>query len=133
MAYMYNNIGDYLRNNEDFEQAKPYFEKALELALEVDNKRALTNAYSSLSSLFFYQNNFRQAIQYGQEALKVAQQLGFPDSEKHAASYLYRSYEVLGRTPTGSAIHENMAGCERFHPIERKPTTGGRYECQIRI
>lgn len=97
IALNYNNIGDYYMKLKKYDDAKIYFNKALEKIAELTNKEDLNALiYLNLSDLENSVENFDSAIFYGNKSLDISNKLGLLDIKKNNLKNLSFAYEKRG-------------------------------------
>ena len=105
---LYNNIANIYQNKSEFNSAKQYYEKALIIAEETNNKTLQGIALNNLGKLFFVDlEQPDQAIDYLMRGLKVRQEVG--DKAEIARSFIQLSsyyYEVQNLTEAKRAAIE---------------------------
>jgi tetratricopeptide (TPR) repeat protein len=64
----------------DYEKAKEYFEKGLELALEIENKSHIAHFYDSLGAFNQWFGKYDVALEYIQKAILLKDEMGRPNT-----------------------------------------------------
>ncbi|MES2761818.1 MAG: tetratricopeptide repeat protein [Bacteroidota bacterium] len=75
------------------EKALVYYKKALELRIEVNSLRGISQSYSSLAEYMLRQGDLNAALDYGLKCMISAKELGSPEVVRDAAYVLNRIYE----------------------------------------
>jgi serine phosphatase RsbU (regulator of sigma subunit) len=74
-------------------KALEYYKRALELRMEVNSARGISQSYSSLAEYMLRHGDLNKALDYGLKCMNVSKELGSPEMIKDAASVLNRIYE----------------------------------------
>lgn len=93
----YNNIGDYYLKLKEFDDAKVYFNKALDKIAELNNEEGLyALVYLNLSDLENRVGNYNEAIAYGTKSLDISEELGMQDFKQDNLKNLSLAHEKNG-------------------------------------
>lgn len=75
LAEVYGKLGMiYVTNNFNLEGAQLYFQKSLDLGIELDDQSIIANAYNKIGGIYFSQKNYDEANHYIREALSLWEQ-----------------------------------------------------------
>ncbi len=111
MNTTYNNIGIVYKNQGDFEKALEYYQKALDLVIQFDNQHGLSLVLNNMASLHISiaedaenaanssirEDNYRIAINLGNQALAVSREIGTLPRENFIAEQLMKAHQGLGQ------------------------------------
>ena len=75
------------------EKALAYYKRALELRIEVNSLKGISQSYSSLAEYMFNRGDLNAALNYGLKCMATAKELASPETIRDAASILNRIYE----------------------------------------
>lgn len=78
LSFAYNNIGIYFQNLGDYLRSLDYFEKNLELSLEIDNQRGIVNSYNNMGNSYKYLDDTLKALEYYEKSLFIWEKLEDP-------------------------------------------------------
>lgn len=85
MAFANYYIGEYYYQSDNFEKAKEYYQKSLDIYIPLENLSQIVHLQHYLGLTNQYLNNYDNALIYYQEALKTAELIG--NVEKKAGTY----------------------------------------------
>ena len=68
------NVGNLLKRIENHEEAEKYYIKAIDLALQGDNKTQISDSYYNFASFWFTMNDYSQCENYFKKALEISLQ-----------------------------------------------------------
>jgi tetratricopeptide (TPR) repeat protein len=109
IATSYHNLGSVNEKMGNYNQALKYYQKALQIQKEIGDKNNIADSYDAIAetnlSWFYSQNidyssktgKLKEALKYGEKALKIAQQIGAIPIQNKAASTLMKAAEQLGK------------------------------------
>jgi len=80
LAYSYDVLGDTYQKMQYRDKAKKYYEKALKIQQELDNKGEIVLLYHDLTRIWINEKNYEKAYKYLQEGYKVAEVSGNPEN-----------------------------------------------------
>ncbi|MBI4931601.1 MAG: tetratricopeptide repeat protein [Bacteroidetes bacterium] len=83
-----------------------YMLRGLKLFEETNNKQGISRTSASIGLIYYSENNISQALDYGKRALKVAQEIGYPDETRSASELLFKVYRKQGKWQNALAMHE---------------------------
>ena len=89
-AVTYHNLGRVAQEQREFQQAEQYYQQALQLVIEYDDRYSQASTYGQLGIVAQEQREFEQAEQYYQQAL----QLFIEDNDRYSQAVTYHN---LGR------------------------------------
>ncbi|MGB3510200.1 MAG: tetratricopeptide repeat protein [Microcoleaceae cyanobacterium] len=80
----------------NYPQALNYYQQALKIRREINDKQGIGSSLNSIGAVYFLQGNYEQALDYLQQALKIRQELGDlvrvgRTQNNIAAIYLYQA------------------------------------------
>lgn len=93
LAWAYHNIGRVKNVQKDWELAKEFYLKGLEVSESANYNVLIVDSYLELTELFLNQKRYSEAIINVKKGLKVSKKIGAKDGEKKALSLLSRIYE----------------------------------------
>lgn len=96
LASGYINLGITFKLMEEFDLAKDYYEKGLSLYEDINNDRGISAAYYNLGNLSFKTGDYKNALSYLLESLKIAQKEDLLIEVQDASEILSGAYEKLG-------------------------------------
>lgn len=95
VASCYNDIASSLTRLERLDEAEEYYNKAIALNTQINNKRGLMRNLSDYGVLFFRRNQFELSLQYHLQALSHALEFGLTYSQGVSYSNLAAAYYNL--------------------------------------
>ena len=114
--FLYTQMGYVYERKGLLARAADFVMKSLELAEELNDKKALALAYSDLSNLFWKQSKFNQGLEYGLRSLELFEQRGINDLDYDFTLY------VVGNNLVALEEYE-----EAFKYYEHAIAIGERY------
>ena len=102
----YGSLGNAHRSLSDFRKAIEYYEKDLEIAIEVGHRVGEGNAYGNLGNAYQSLGDFRKAIEYHEKHLEIAIEVGHRVGEGNAYGGLGNAYQSLGDFRKAIEYHE---------------------------
>jgi tetratricopeptide (TPR) repeat protein len=97
MVISLNNIGGVYTDMKNYDQAIVYHQKALELnRLTDNNKEDEEVAYINMARAFYYDGQNKEALDYAQRALSIAEEIGDSQTILEGSDLLGKIYEQLG-------------------------------------
>jgi hypothetical protein len=78
----------------------------LKIDEEMGDKYGITVGLKRMCSAYFYLKEYNKALPLAIKAMKLSEELGYPESVKSAANFLYRIYKAKG---DGKNAYENYA------------------------
>ena len=93
MAISLNNIGSVYRKKGDNKLALDYFKRSLEIQLKINDKKGIAYSFGNIGTVFLKLGNLNEALQYGLKAMKLANELGYPENIKNTALLLKEIYK----------------------------------------
>jgi len=105
-ASVFTNLGHVYFEKNEFQKAKSFFEKSLKLKKELGDKKALASTYGSYAELHYMfadslqdisqkNANYREAIAFAKEELRIAKEIGIIKRKEHAFEFLSKAYAGL--------------------------------------
>lgn len=130
------NLGDIEMQQSHYNVLKPYFEKAIELATQIDAQETLVIANRGLAVYYFFQKDFTTAAKYGEQALAITGELNlaferrkcletlssiyFGMHDLHKGEDYLRQSTVIGDSLLGETIQKNTLEIEKKYEAEKK-------------
>jgi tetratricopeptide (TPR) repeat protein len=108
-------VGNLLLHFENHNLAEEYYQLALTIAGETDNRRVEAEAKGNLGSIAIINGNYEQAILYNQETIEIARQTDNFSSEAIALSTLGNCYIFLKKYE--EALNYHNKALDIFHRI----------------
>lgn len=97
LAKVYSKLGMlYLNNNYNLESAQFYFQKLLDLGIELNNQKIIADAYNQIGGIFFRQESYDEANHYIREALKLWEQTRDREGISAALNNIGEIYHMKG-------------------------------------
>jgi tetratricopeptide (TPR) repeat protein len=97
-----NNMGAMYKNEANRGNAEARMNKALEYLLrslkireEINDAKGISVSLQNIGGVYFNQKQYARAIAYGERAIKISQELGYPGEIRKAAELLYTNYKAL--------------------------------------
>lgn len=87
-AYVYGNIGYYYGELDNYQKAKEYHNKAMELFEQISNKTGLVSSLFNLGNIELYLGNFDQVECYSNKCIEIANEIDDKDTIISAAQNL---------------------------------------------
>lgn len=100
------NIGWIYLNQSMYSKAQNYFERSLMYRKMINDKAGTAYALYNLGTLYKRMNNPKTAKEYGDQALGMAVDLGYPDIIKRSAQLLYYIEKDNGNFKDALKMHE---------------------------
>lgn len=97
LAGTYEAMGNLRLNQDRFEEAKKYYQQALEIAESAGEKRFPGILYRRMAKVNRKLNNKQEALAFAQKALDNAQELGLQKKEINDHKELAEIYQAMGR------------------------------------
>lgn len=69
-------IGNYYEDQGDYEEAIKYYQKALRIVKDIDDKNEILNIENSIANVYYYQGNYAESLSRNLESLELASELG---------------------------------------------------------
>lgn len=112
-----NNIGTYYQQQglwaekdeeqkELYRDAESYYQQSLTIAQEVKDQYGLALTLSNLAENLIRQKRFKEAVNYGETALKLSREIDNLQAVQRAADKLYEAYKQIGRPADALEMHE---------------------------
>ncbi len=95
-------IGIVYSSTEEYSKAMEYYQKALVIDGEVDNKEGKGEIYANLGTDYFLQNNYPEALKYTFSSLRLFQELGNNDGIAADMGAIGATYLAIARNFDGS-------------------------------
>lgn len=86
--------------------ALSYFEKALQLSEEMEDKNGIIAAISNISYYHLENKEYNKSIAIGEKAYKICKEAGYIRFLKDISFNLYRAYKAIGRGDDALKYHE---------------------------
>jgi len=93
IALSFNNIASIYKENNNANQAIEYYANSLIIWEELEDKKGIAGCLNNIGTLTFEKGNLIKAKNQASKALKIAQDLGYPDQIKNAAELLKKIYQ----------------------------------------
>lgn len=81
------------------EEAERYSRQAMDYHLLLNQKDGLSQDYYNLCAVFVLRKDYQQAISFGNLALKMSRELGYPQNIRNSAQSLVSAYKGSGMYP----------------------------------
>jgi tetratricopeptide (TPR) repeat protein len=109
IAYSLNNIGSIYNEQGDIAKALEYHHKSLKIKEEIGDKHGIAYSLNNIGSIELKKGNtsgIATAKQHFLKALKLAQELGYPELISNASSQLSTVYEKQGKGMLALEMHK---------------------------
>jgi tetratricopeptide (TPR) repeat protein len=93
LARALSNMGYAYQDSTNVAAASGYYTKSLQLYQEIADQRGISDLYNYLASLYLIEKKYDMALTYGEMALELTRELGFPSEIARAAQTLKLIYE----------------------------------------
>lgn len=126
IASVYNNIGWSYQQTKNYDSALYYYSKSKEIGELIGDKTIITFALSNSGKVFYEIKQLDKGEAYTNKALKIAQEQGFPETIRNAASILSEIYAAKGNYKNAYEMHvlyKKMADSLRNKETEKKLLT----------
>ena len=127
VAWAYQNLGVIAEKENDFERSLFYYNKSLELSVEVNYDVLISESQLSITNLYINQKKYNEAISSAEVALEKSRINGAKEGEKNTLYYLSQAYELIGEFKTSLRYHKDYHKIaheiSRDTEIERLKTT----------
>jgi len=90
------NLGSVYRNLGDIRKAIEYYEKALQIAKEIGDRKSESMWIGYIGGVYFDLDDAKKAIEYNKKALKIAQEVGDRKNECEWFENIGSAYHVQG-------------------------------------
>ena len=91
-------IGIVYSSMEDYGKAMEYYQKALVIDDEVNNKDGKAEIYANIGTDYFAQNNYPDALKYSFSSLHIYQELGSKDGTAAELNAIGEAYLAIAKT-----------------------------------
>ncbi|PLW99472.1 MAG: hypothetical protein C0594_17035 [Marinilabiliales bacterium] len=98
LAYCYNNMGISYKGENKLADAEKYYLLALKLKKETSDKKGIATTLGNLAELSLKTKNYKQAIDYAGESLKISTDIGALSEISYAHIHLSDAYASLNNT-----------------------------------
>lgn len=88
------NLGYNAQINGELKKALGFYNKALIIDKEINNKRSIAASYSNIGAIYDYMGDYLNSITFYQKSLKIQQEIG----NKRGESDLYNNFGVIYNT-----------------------------------
>ena len=106
VATTLNNIGTLYEDVKEVSRALEYYYKSLQLREEIEDKYGISVSFKNIGNLLFLNGKIDEAKTAGEKALRIAQQIGFPDLIKENARLLSEIAEKQGKNNDALAFYK---------------------------
>jgi class 3 adenylate cyclase/Tfp pilus assembly protein PilF len=110
IAYYTQQKGGWAAKVEDrivlFQEAENYYRQSLIIAEEVNDQLGMAYTRANLAENLIQQNRINEAIEYGESALDVGQEIGNVEAIYRASEKLFKAYKKAGRAVEALNMHE---------------------------
>lgn len=118
---VYCNIGILYGDLKKYDRAEQYLQKALTLTRSFKQANYEVNVLNSLAEIRVSTGNYKEAIEYSQQALELAKNKSLLLAQSQALKYLHASYAKLGRYDQAYAMfNEASALNDSLYSIEKE-------------
>jgi len=76
LAISYNNIGNFHKDQSNYEKALGYFGKSLKIGYDLGDKKVMADSYSNFGTIYNIQGNYEKALEYYSKSLAISEELG---------------------------------------------------------
>ncbi len=76
LAISYNNIGNFHKDQSNYEKALGYFGKSLKIGYDLGDKKVMADSYSNFGTIYNIQGNYEKALEYHSKSLAISEELG---------------------------------------------------------
>jgi serine phosphatase RsbU (regulator of sigma subunit)/Flp pilus assembly protein TadD len=111
-AVCYNNIGELQLLEKKYREAEQNFLKSIQIREKTGFELTSGLTLVNLAHLYFSQNLFSNAIEYGNKALKLGKEADVLDVQREAYLILYQTYQKTGDFST------SLNYCEQYQDIK---------------
>ena len=108
MAITYNNIGEIHLYRQDYVRAEEYFRMSYDIYEEASDKQGLAVTSINIGRLNNAQGSFRQALQWCEEGLQMAEEINILKEQKTACECLYDAYKGTDNNSMALEFHERI-------------------------
>ena len=96
LAYAYSVKGEVYEEKGNYHWSLHWYDKCRQLHVDLDDPRSEIELYQGLAKTYYGLKGFDQALQYGQKALGIAQQINDFDGQKTTTETLYKIHQARG-------------------------------------
>jgi signal transduction histidine kinase len=95
IPFAHTHISSVLTQQAQFELAKKHIDSSLVIRKKRGDIYGITDSYLYLGDVFYFEKQYKKAVEYFLQGYSLAQQHGYFPLKKYAAEYLYKSYDSL--------------------------------------
>lgn len=122
--------------SDEFDLAKEYYNKSIQLNKQIQNRRGLAQSYVSFASLYFGEGLYVRAKEYLDSCIVVSHEIGALEFESQAYKWMYKSdsalnnfegaflnlmkYKNLNDSIAKSETQQNIASLQSEFDVERQ-------------
>ncbi len=130
---IYNNYGNLLAVNEEYEKAKIILEKAYEINERLNNYSSMVKNLNNLAEVYQATKDYQKALTFAEKSYNISKDNDYLVSEKHAADILADLYLIKNDfknaykyLKNATIVNDTLFGIERnklIHELETKYKT----------
>ncbi len=120
------NIGENSITLKQYQLAQNYLNKALALAVLINDDEGITYCHSAFASLYYATGNYAKSIEYAKKALEENKRIGVNEISKQVFNILYLTYLKLGNYKEALlyrnlevALKDSLSGVEKTRAITK--------------
>ncbi|WP_452221114.1 tetratricopeptide repeat-containing sensor histidine kinase [Lacinutrix salivirga] len=117
----HNSIGTYYYQTNNNQKAITHWDDAIRVFKSIDDKFGIADTYIFKAELFLDQNNYNQAIENANSALKLSQQTNVLEQQRNAEQVLSLAFEKQNKLPQAlkhyklfTALNDSLSNAENI-------------------
>jgi serine phosphatase RsbU (regulator of sigma subunit) len=121
------NLGLNAKEEGDTKKAEEYLFESIRVSDEVGNKEFVANSYSALAELYYYNKEYKKALEFGNKGADLSMKIKAISNEQDARRLLYQVYKAMGKGNEALqqyeryiALRDSVTGVEKQKEVTRK-------------
>jgi len=102
----YNNLGNILYDQGDYEEAASMYSKSLGVREKISDKKGIAEAYNNLGNVYYEQGDYQRSAEMMEKSLKIMHEIGFQIGIAGVYNNLGTTYQDLGRYQEALEMHQ---------------------------
>ncbi|MBK9284087.1 MAG: tetratricopeptide repeat protein [Sphingobacteriaceae bacterium] len=115
LGYAYSNKGLIAHQKGDLKVALAYYNKALDIAKEIEHQELLALVYNNLAGIMSFQKNYEESIIYSRKSLELRKIIKDKNGEFQSISNLATALNAIDREDEAIALFEEALADSSIH------------------